>query len=70
MLVLEAAPLSIHNLLCEKIEKAPLHCGCLEIAGCGGQVVRDDDVNVIEGAYGLQTDGLRCHWMTENKYEM
>ena len=59
-----------HNLLCEKIEKVPLHCGYLEIAGCGGQVVQDDDMNVIEGAYSLQTDGLQCHWMMENQYEM
>ena len=49
-----------HNLLREDVENALLHCG-LGFAGCGGKVARDDDenLNVIEGACGLQTDGLR-----------
>jgi hypothetical protein len=58
-----------HNLLREDIENAPLHCR-LEIAGCSSKVARDDDENVIEGACGLQTNGLRCGGMAENEDEM
>jgi len=42
----------------------------LEIAGYGSKVVRDDDENVVEGARGLRTDGLRRDGMTENEDEM
>ena len=59
------------NLLRDDMENAPLHCR-LEIAGCCSKVVRDDDgdLNVIEGACGLQTDGLRGGEMTEKDDEI
>ena len=49
----------------------PLHCH-LEIAACCSKVVRDDDgdLNVIEGACSLQTEGLRGGEMTEKEDEM
>ena len=68
----DRAGVTEHNLLHEDVENALLYCG-LGFAGCGaGKVARDDDenLNVIEGTYGLQTDWLRRGGMTENKDEM
>ena len=56
-------------LLREDVERTVLH-GRLEFARGSGKMARDNNEDVLEGACGLQADGLRRHWMTENEDKM